>query len=160
MELLICIAACAAAGWIGSWWTMPNLRPWYANLSKPPWTPPEWLFGPVWSSLYLMMAVAAWLVWRRAGLASAPMALFGLQLLLNALWSGIFFQLRLVGPAFFEVLGLWISILASCISFYRFVPVAAWLLVPYLMWVTFASVLNFSIWRLNSPKNLRPRVMP
>jgi benzodiazapine receptor len=150
MELLICIAACASAGWIGSIWTMPNLRPWYANLAKPPWTPPEWLFGPVWSALYLMMAVAAWLVWKHAKLSSAQMLLFGLQLVLNALWSGIFFKLRMPGPAFFEVVLLWLSILATCISFYRVVPVASWLLVPYLLWVTYASGLNFSIWRLNA----------
>jgi tryptophan-rich sensory protein len=150
MKLLICIAACAATGWIGSLFTMPNLRPWYANLAKPSWTPPEWLFGPVWSALYLMMAVAAWLVWRRAGLASAPMWLFVFQLLLNGIWSGIFFKLRWIGPAFAEIAMLWISILATCISFNRVSSAAAWLLVPYFIWVTYASGLNFSIWRLNS----------
>jgi len=150
MKLMICVAACAAAGWIGSLWTMPNLRPWYASLAKPSWTPPEWLFGPVWSTLYLMMAVAAWLVWKQAGLASVQLRLFAFQLILNALWSGIFFKLRLLGPAFFEIAVLWLSILATCISFYRILPVAAWLLVPYLIWVTYASGLNFSIWRLNS----------
>lgn len=157
MELIICVAACAAAGWLGSMWTIPNLHPWYSSLAKPSWTPPEWLFGPVWSALYLIMAVAAWLVWKRVGMASAQMVLFSLQLLLNALWSGIFFRLRLVGPAFFEISLLWISILTTCISFHRIAPLASWLLVPYLIWVTYASGLNFSIWRLNPPpQSARP----
>jgi tryptophan-rich sensory protein len=97
-----------------------------------------------------MMAVAAWLVWNRAGFTSTPLRIFAVQLLLNAGWSGIFFALRSPGPAFFEIVMLWLSIVATCFSFYRVSPVAAWLLVPYLIWVTYAAGLNFSIWRLNS----------
>jgi len=150
MELIICIAVCSTAGLLGSFWTFPNLDPWYASLAKPSWTPPNWLFGPVWSVLYVMMAIAAWLVWKKSGLASIPILFFLFQLLLNILWSGIFFYLHLPGPAFFEIAMLWFSIIATCISFYRIAPVAGWLLVPYLIWVSYASSLNFSIWRLNS----------
>jgi len=109
------------------------------------------LFGPVWSVLYLAMAVAGWMVWRREGFsgAAAPLAVFGVQLALNVLWSGVFFGLRLPGVAFVEILALWAAILATILLFRRVSTPAALLLVPYLAWVTFAAVLNFEIWRLN-----------
>ncbi len=124
---------------------------WYFALSKPSWNPPNWLFGPVWGVLYLLIAISAWLVWLNAGLAAAalPLGLFALQLVLNAAWSWIFFGRHEIGLAFIEILILWIAILATCIAFWRLNPVSGYLLVPYLLWVSFASVLNFAIWRLN-----------
>ena len=150
MKLVICIAACMASGVLGSLWTTPKLQPWYANLAKPAWTPPNWLFGPVWSALYLMMAIAAWLVWRTANGFTLPLKLFVFQLLLNVAWSGIFFGLRSPAAGLIDIALLWLSILATAIAFWQAVPVAGWLLLPYLIWVGYASALNFSIWRLNS----------
>jgi len=124
---------------------------WYAGTNKPAWTPPGVVFGPVWSALYLMMGVAAWLVWRKAGFSGAPGAivLFGLQLIANAAWSWIFFGLRRFDLAFFEMVILWALILAALIAFWRHDTRAGLLLLPYLAWVSYASALNFAIWRLN-----------
>lgn len=139
------------AGLLGSIFTAGSVGGWYAALSKPAWTPPSAIFGPVWSALYLLMAVAAWLVWRRGGFAAHPAALglFAAQLALNAGWSLVFFGLRMPGAAFAEILVLWALILATLIAFRRAAPLAGWLLAPYLVWVTFASALNLAIWRLN-----------
>ena len=150
MRLIVCIVVCLGAAGLGSLWTTPALRPWYARLSKPKWTPPNWLFGPVWTALYLAMAIAAWLIWRKVGLTAAPMRLFLLQLLLNVAWSAVFFRLRSPGPAFAEIVVMWFAILATAIEFWRVVPTAGWLLLPYLIWVSYATALNYSIWRLNS----------
>ena len=150
LRLIVCIAVCFAAAGLGSLWTTPALRPWYESLSKPSWTPPNWLFGPVWTILYIAMAIAAWLVWRKVGLTAAPMQLFLLQLLLNVAWSALFFRLRSPGLAFLEIVVLWFAILATTIEFWRAVPAAGWLLLPYLIWVGYATALNFSIWRLNA----------
>lgn len=149
MRLILCILVCLGAAGIGSLLTTPALSPWYASLRKPSWTPPNWLFGPVWTILFLAMAIAAWLVWRKVGLTAAPMQLFLLQLLLNVAWSALFFQLRSPGLAFTEIVTLWFAILATSIEFWRAVPAAGWLLFPYLIWVSYATALNFSIWRLN-----------
>ena len=150
MRLILCIVVCLGAAGIGSLLTAPALRPWYASLSKPSWTPPNWLFAPVWTILFVAMAIAAWLVWRKVGLTAAPMQLFLLQLLLNVAWSAIFFRLRSPGPAFAEIVILWFAILVTSIGFWRVVPAAGWLLSPYLIWVSYATALNFSIWRLNA----------
>ncbi len=125
---------------------------WYAALSKPTWNPPNWLFGPVWGILYLLMAIAAWLIWREHGLAGAvlPLGVYVLQLLLNAAWSWLFFGRHELGLAFVEILALWGAILWTLIGFWRLNVVSGVLLLPYLLWVTFASVLNFTIWRLNA----------
>ncbi|MBD3367161.1 MAG: tryptophan-rich sensory protein [Candidatus Eisenbacteria bacterium] len=137
-----------AAGWVGS-----QFRPgeWYAALVKPAWTPPNAVFGPVWTILYVLMGVAAWLVWRRAGFSEArgPLWLFIAQLVLNALWSCIFFGAHELLPAFVEIVVLWVAIAVTLVWFWRVVPAAGLLLVPYLAWVTFASALNFQLWRLN-----------
>ena len=130
--------------------TTPSLRPWYAGLRKPRWAPPNWLFGPAWTFLYLSMAVAAWMVWNKAGLTSLPMLVFLVQLFLNVIWSGLFFALRSPGLAFVDIVLLWCAILATIIEFLSVVPAASWLLVPYLIWVGFAAALNYSIWRLNA----------
>lgn len=125
---------------------------WYEGLAKPSWRPPNWLFGPAWTVLYITSAVAGWMVWRKAGFAGAgpALAIYGGQLLLNAAWSGLFFGLRRMDIAFYEVLLLWLSIAATIIAFRAIDPDAALLLVPYLGWVTFASILNFTIWRMNA----------
>ncbi|HEX3000102.1 MAG TPA: TspO/MBR family protein [Armatimonadota bacterium] len=149
--LALFIAICLGAGGLGSLWTMPALSSWYASLEKPAWTPPGWLFGPVWTLLYISMGVAAWLVWRKCGLqgAALPLAVFAVQLLLNVAWTGIFFGMHLPGAAFAEIILLWIAILATLILFRHVSPAAGWLLLPYLLWVGFAAALNFSIWQLN-----------
>ncbi len=121
---------------------------WYATLPKPAWTPPGWVFGPVWTLLYILIAVAAWLVWRARGslrAAAPPLAPWAAQLLLNGLWSLLFFGLRLVVPAFVEILVLWFAILATVIAFWRVRPLAGALLIPYLAWVAFAAALNGAI---------------
>ena len=150
MRLIICIAVCLGAAGLGSIMTTPALRPWYASLRKPNWSPPNWLFAPVWTILYVSMAVAAWLVWRMVGLASLSMRVFLVQLLLNISWSAVFFKFRSPGPAFAEIVLLWLAILATFIEFWRVIPAAGWLLFPYLIWVAFAAALNFSIWQLNT----------
>ena len=124
---------------------------WYERLAKPWWRPPNWLFPPAWGLLYLCIAASGWLVWREAGFAGAavPLAIYAVQLALNAAWSAIFFGLRRIDLAFAEVIALWLSIVATMVAFYPVHAGAAWLLVPYLCWVTFAAVLNFAVWRLN-----------
>lgn len=145
------VLVCFAAAGIGGAFTAGSLGSWYVELKKPSWNPPNWIFGPVWTALYLSMAVAAWLVWRRAGWsgAAAALGLFALQLALNVAWSGLFFGLRNPGAASAGIVALWASILATLIAFWRVTPGAGLLMVPYLAWVTFASVLNLTIWRLN-----------
>lgn len=144
------IALCLGAGWIGSQLGEPGQ--WYAQLDKPPWNPPGWVFGPVWTVLYVLMGIAAWLVWKERGFAGAPIALglFLLQLLLNVAWTGIFFGLEEPGLAFGEILVLWALILATLIAFWRVRPAAGALLVPYVAWVSFAAVLNYTLWRMNA----------
>jgi tryptophan-rich sensory protein len=135
---------------LGSLFTWPSLKPWYAGLDKPRWTPPNWLFGPVWTILFLAMAFAAWLVWRQTTLTAAPMRLFLLQLSLNIGWSALFFHLRSPGAAFIEIVLLWCAILTTAIAFGKIVPLAYWLMAPYLLWVSYAAALNYAIWRLNA----------
>jgi len=149
--LVVWLAVCFAAAALGSFFTGPAIPSWYAGIDKPSWTPPNWLFAPVWTTLYAMMAVSAWLVWRRAGLTgnSLALTLFALQLVLNAAWSPLFFGLRLLGVAFLEILGLWALILATLVAFWRVTRAAGVLLLPYLLWVSFAASLNLAIWRLN-----------
>jgi tryptophan-rich sensory protein len=128
-----------------------NAGAFYEQLARPTWAPPAWLFAPVWSVLYLLMAVAAWLVWRAHGFAGARIALvlFSVQLAANALWSWLFFAWRRGDLAFAEVLILWSLIVATVVAFQRLSFVAASLLYPYLLWSTFASALTFAVWRLN-----------
>ena len=143
---------CFAAAGLGSLATTPQIPGWYAGLEKPFFSPPNWLFGPVWTVLFLAMAVAGWMVWRRRGFSGAPVAftLFGAQLVLNVLWSVLFFGLQSPGAALIEIVVLWIFILATLLAFSKVSRNASLLLVPYLAWVTFAAVLNLAIWYLNS----------
>jgi len=126
-------------------------RSFYAGLVQPDWAPPGWLFGPVWTLLFALMAVAAWLVWRNGGFRAnrAALALFLVQLAFNALWSWLFFAWRLGGPAFADILLLWGLILATLVAFWRVRPLAGALLIPYLLWVSFAAFLNYAVWQLN-----------
>jgi len=144
--LLLAFAA-AAVGAVAS----VSAGAFYGELIRPSWAPPGWLFGPVWSVLYVLMGIAAWLVWRVRGFAGAKTALlvFVLQLAANALWTWLFFVWRLGGPAFAEILLLWVLIAASIDLFRRVSRLAAALLVPYWVWVSFASALTLSTWRLN-----------
>jgi translocator protein len=147
----ILVAACFGAAAAGSAATLPRIRGWYAALAKPAWTPPDWLFGPVWTVLYLAMAVAAWIVWRRKGWAGsrASLSLFACQLGLNVAWSWLFFGLQDPALGFVDVVLLWMAIAATLAAFWRISIAAGLLLVPYLAWVTFAASLNFAIWRMN-----------
>ena len=126
---------------------------WYRAMNKPNWTPPDWVFPTVWTPLYVMIAASGWLVWREAGVAGAalPLAVYVVQLALNAGWSAIFFGMKKPGLAFAEVLTLWLSIALTMILFWPISKTAALLLAPYLLWVTIASALNFQVWRMNAP---------
>ena len=121
---------------------------WYAALHKPEWNPPSWIFGPVWTLLYLLMAIAAWLVWKRDGWRH-PMLLYVVQLVLNAAWTPIFFGAHQLGWALAEIIALWAAILLTLLAFLRVNKTAGLMLAPYLAWVTFAAFLNFTLWRLN-----------
>ena len=140
--------ACFAAALSGA-----IFRPgdWYETLEKPWWRPPNWLFGPAWTVLYITIAIAGWLVWRKAGSEGAGPALtvYFVQLVLNAAWSGIFFGMRRMDLAFGELILLWLSILATIILFYPIDQTASLMLIPYLCWVSFAGYLNVTIWRMN-----------
>jgi benzodiazapine receptor len=148
--LVLSVLVCFAAAGLGSVWTAKSVGTWYQALEKPSWNPPNWLFGPVWSVLYLLMGIALWLVWRRTGLVAAPIGIFAVQLVLNAAWSGLFFGLQNPGAAFAEIVVLWVAIVATIVAFWRITPVAGILLLPYIAWVSFAGALNFTIWRLNA----------
>lgn len=124
---------------------------WYAQLAKPPWTPPNWLFGPAWTVLYILMAIAAWLIWKADDFRSVrvPLLFYAVQLVLNALWSLAFFGLHRIGLALADIVALWGAILVTVLLFWRVRVPAAVLLIPYLGWVAFAGFLNYSLWRLN-----------
>ncbi|MEO6326291.1 MAG: TspO/MBR family protein [Thermoanaerobaculia bacterium] len=145
------IALCLGAEGLGALATFSAVRTWYPTLAKPPWTPPGWLFGPVWTVLYLAMAVAAWLVWRRAGpgAVGAALTIFAVQLALNIAWSFLFFGLRNPVAGLVDIVLLWVAVVATTVVFWKISPVAGWLLVPYIAWVTFATALNAAIVRLN-----------
>lgn len=139
-------------GTIGQLFTYPNIATWYAGLNKPFFTPPNWLFGPAWTTLYVLMGVSAYLVWKKGWQNSevkVALSVFIVQLFLNGLWSLIFFGWHLTLVAFIEILILWGFILLTIMKFYPLSSAAGLLLVPYLLWVTFASALNFGVWWLN-----------
>jgi translocator protein len=152
------IAACIAVAASGA-----LFRPgaWYETLRKPWWRPPNWLFGPAWTVLYLMIAISGWLVWRKAGLAGAalPLGVYAVHLLVNAAWSWLFFGRRRMDLALVDVTLLWLSIVAMILLFRPISATAAWLLVPYLVWVSFAAFLNWTMMRLN-PRTASTPVAP
>ena len=150
VKLIICCTVPLAIGFTGSFFT--NSLDWYQTLAKPVFTPPSWVFAPVWTVLYLLMGIAAFLVWRK-GLASAAgktaAAAFILQLVFNALWVPIFFGVKQPLFAFMDIVVLWLAIAATVVSFKKVSKPAAVLLVPYMVWVSFATVLNAAIYMLN-----------
>ncbi len=156
-KLIIAIVVSELAGIIGSVFTAPSIAGWYAGIVKPALNPPAWVFGPVWTILFALMGISAFLIW--SSYAKAPvdkkkgikvaLILFGVQLVLNTLWSIIFFGLHSPGGALIEIIFLWLVILATIIYFYKISKPAAWFLVPYILWVSFAMYLNLMIWRLN-----------
>lgn len=143
---------CLGAGAVGSIFTVSSVTTWFPGLVKPWFAPPNWLFGPVWTTLYVLMGVALYLVWlegwKKIQVREAAY-LFLIHLVVNAAWSGLFFGLQSPLAGFLCIIVLWSLILALVLKFYRIRPVAAYLLIPYLAWVSFASVLNFAIWQLN-----------
>jgi len=153
LKLVASLLACQLAGFLGSIFTTPAIPGWYARLVKPGFSPPNWVFSPVWISLYLLMGISAFLIWRK-GLdnkaTKVALGIFVAQLVLNALWSLMFFGLRSPLAGFITIIILWILIVLTIVHFYRISTVAGVLLVPYLLWVSFASVLNASILVLNS----------
>lgn len=175
LKLAVSIIICQLAGIAGSVFTTPNIKTWYAAIEKPMFNPPSWVFAPVWTILFLLMGISLYLVWvknwnikisaeKTEKKAWNPIsqklwigdwkeenaaAVFSLQLVLNILWSVIFFGLKMPGTAFFEILMLWFAILYTIVNFYRISKPAAYLLLPYIFWVTFAAFLNYSIWRIN-----------
>lgn len=151
-KLVVSIVACLAAGGIGSIFTRSAIPTWYATLEKPAFSPPNWLFAPVWTFLYILMGVAAFLVWRQGSgnrRVSSALIVFLIQLILNALWSVVFFGLESPLYGLIVISLLWVAILVTVIQFFKISRVASALLWPYLLWVAFAAVLNSSIWLLN-----------
>jgi tryptophan-rich sensory protein len=149
--LVVFLLICLSVNVLATQLTSPYLSEWYNELNKPAWTPPNAVFAPVWTALYVTMALAAWLAWHRGRLAptAPPLLLFFLQLALTALWAAFFFAHQQPGLAFFEILLLWCALLATLVSFWRIERLAGVLLVPALVWVAFAAALNYAIWRMN-----------
>ena len=151
IKLVTAVILTVGLGAVGGLVTAPEIPLWYAGLNKPSFNPPNWLFGPVWTTLYLLMGVSCYLVWKQPVSVERNKALylFILQFVLNFCWSFIFFGMHETGWALTEMILLWLTILATIFSFAKFSKTAAWLLVPYIAWVSFAMLLNGAIWRLN-----------
>lgn len=151
-RLILSVFICEGAGLVGSIVTFPSISTWYSSLAKPGFTPPSWVFGPVWITLYALMGISLYLMWDK-GLFNKehrlPLSLFAGQLILNALWSFLFFGLQNSLIALIEILVLWVSILATIISFYKISKPASIVLIPYIVWVTIATFLNYYVWVLN-----------
>lgn len=150
LSLIIFIILCFASAFIGSIFTFKSLKTWYPTIKKPSWNPPKEVFGPVWTVLYLLMAVSGWMIWERTQhVFGIEMVLFLIQLVFNTLWSLIFFGLRHPGWAFVDVILLWIFIVLTMLSFWSIYWLSGALFIPYLIWVSFAAFLNFTIWQIN-----------
>jgi benzodiazapine receptor len=149
--LVLALAICLAIGALGAAVTASSVTSWYVELNKPPFTPPNQVFGPVWTVLYIMMAIAAWRVWRATDrdTARGPLAMFALQLALNLGWSVVFFGLERTGSAVAVIVALELTVITTALAFRPIDRLAALLMVPYALWVAFATVLNIAIWRLN-----------
>jgi translocator protein len=150
--LIFWLGICYFTAWLGAQ-VSPGIASaeWYQSINKPSWNPPSWVFGPVWTILYTMMGFAAWIVWKQYGFkkAGAALTLFFVQLVLNGLWSQIFFGMQQIGWAFAEIVVLLAAIILTTILFFKKSKTAGWLMVPYIAWVSFATVLNGAIWWLN-----------
>lgn len=143
-KLVLAVAGCELAGMIGSVFTFSAISGWYATLARPALNPPAWVFGPVWTALYALMGISLWLAWNRRNAR-----IFSVQLALNVLWSILFFGLHSPGIALLDIIALWLAIVWTIAAFSRTSRSAAYLLVPYLLWVSFAAYLNYAIWALN-----------
>jgi tryptophan-rich sensory protein len=153
IKLLISVIICQLAGVIGSIFTASSVKTWYVMLNKPSFNPPNWLFGPVWISLYFLMGISLFLVWYLPSASpnerSRAIILFGIQLVLNSFWSIAFFGLKSPLLGLIVIVLLWVMILLTILRFFNISKIAGWLLIPYILWVTFASILNFSLFLLN-----------
>lgn len=151
IKLILSIVLCVSLGSVGGLVTVSEIPTWYASLNKPSFNPPNWLFGPVWTILYLLMGISVYMIWKQPVSKERNKALqvFILQFILNFCWSFIFFGLHATGWALIEMIALWILILLSILHFAKHSKTAAWLLVPYILWVSFALLLNAVIWKLN-----------
>jgi benzodiazapine receptor len=149
-KLIISIAIPLAAGFIGSLFTTKSIPKWYTKIRKPSFNPPNWIFGPVWTTLFVIMGIALYLVWTSGKENNIAIWIFGIQLALNVLWSVLFFGLHSPRWAFVDIIALWLAILATIISFYSVSATASYLLIPYILWVSFATILNWKIMVLNS----------
>lgn len=150
LQLILSIVVCQLAGAIGAVFTAPSIPGWYTTLTKPALNPPAWIFGPVWTTLYLLMGISLWLIWRSSSKEKTrAIWLFALQLILNAIWSPIFFGAQSIGNALAVIVLLWAAIVLTILVFKNISRAAAWLLVPYIVWVSFAAYLNLAIWVLN-----------
>jgi benzodiazapine receptor len=152
LKLIICVLICQVVGILSSFFNIKSIPGWYSKQKKPKFNPPNWIFGPVWTLLYLLMGISIYLVLVSGAIekqTSLAIIVFLIQLFLNFLWSGIFFGMKKPLLAFFEIILLLVSIIINLIVFYPISELAAYLLIPYLLWVSFAALLNFEIWRLN-----------
>ncbi len=151
LKIFISLVACFGIGSLGGIFTIAEIPNWYAGLVKPSFNPPNWLFGPVWSALYLMMGYAFFLVWKQpvSSQRNRALTLFIIQFVLNFCWSIIFFKMHFLGWALVEIILMWVAILLTILKFGKLSSTAAWLLVPYISWVSFATILNAAIWYLN-----------
>lgn len=151
-KLIVSIVLTVGIGSLGGIFTAVEIQGWFLHLNKPSWNPPNWLFAPVWTCLYVMMGISFYLIWKAkvdADTKTWAIIIFIAQFALNFLWSFIFFKQHQVGWAFIEIVVMWLAILCSIIAFSRINKTAAWLLVPYISWVSFAAMLNYAIWMLN-----------
>lgn len=152
IKLVISIAVPVAVGGVAGLFTRPEINGWYQTLQKPSWQPPNWVFGPVWTTLYILMGIAFYLVWKSKAAATpkrTAITLWIVQLVFNFFWSFIFFRQHQLDWALGEIIVLWFFILLTIFSFARISKLAAWLLVPYISWVSFASILTYTIYQLN-----------
>lgn len=152
LKLIIAIAIPLIVGGTSGFFTATGVESWYQTIARPTWNPPGWLFGPVWTTLYIMMGISLFLVWKEdtsVELKKIGIALFAVQLVLNFFWSFIFFDQHQIGWALVEIIAMWVFILLTIFAFAQVNKAAAWLLVPYISWVSFATILNYTIWQLN-----------
>ena len=151
LKLLVSIILPLSLGAIAGMFTAQSVPEWYAGLNKPSFNPPNWIFGPVWTTLYILMGISLFLIWKQDASRERNLAIFIflLQLLLNFVWSFIFFYFNMIGFALVEIILLWISIVTMLILFYKIKPIASYINIPYLLWVTFAAVLNAGYYFLN-----------
>lgn len=153
LKLIASIIICQLAGFIGSLFTSPAIPTWYETLRKPSFNPPNWLFSPVWITLFLLMGISLFLVWKKGmkeRIVKVGLSLFAIQLMLNILWSILFFGLKSPLLAFIEIIILWFAILLTILKFFKISKPAGLLLLPYILWVSFAAFLNFFLWNLNA----------